>query len=516
MKKRNILIIILICVVLAGLGVGGFFLIQNQNNQKIYREKLAEGQKYLSQMKYEEAEAAFEFALDKNPKDEDAYVGLYRVYSAQGQYHQAVYILEKGYNLTKSERLVNLLDSLEAKNAELVLDDQGNVSKENLDAISQDVMMNVALFQKFRNYTFAQYEKDYGDCTSHEMNGEKLEIVHQKLEGVFTYENKRGEDKVIDASKELPYENAAPVSVRLQNLSTLFRSFDAGLCYERLCSIVGSVVECAYNEEQGTYTDSFEYQNCQVEIACDEEGDILSGTAWNQILLPEISASTGGVEGRIVNAVTGEGVEGATVRFTSASTGEEITVETDRYGSYEAEIAPGEYTMIVEKEGFIQEETEIQVEEEGTTVEDDIPISPELGEGEIRIVLTWGAVPHDLDSYLTNLDTRDQISYANKEMTEDGETIAELDVDEMDGYGPETVTIYRPGNYQYRVHDFRHEGLMGGSEAMVKIYMPDQDPVEIQIPAGEGDLWNVCEFEDGELKIINELEPNHSDRSSYK
>ena len=101
-------------------------------------------------------------------------------------------------------------------------------------------------------------------------------------------------------------------------------------------------------------------------------------------------------------------------------------------------------------------------------------------------------------------------------MVEDGETIAELDVDETDGYGPETVTIYKPGNYQYRVHDFRHEGLMGGSEAMVKIYMPDQNPVEIQIPAGEGDLWIVCEFEDGELKIINELEPNHSDRSSYK
>ena len=193
MKKRNILIIVLICVVLIGLGIGGFILIQNQNNQKIYREKLSEGQKYLSQMKYEEAEAAFEFALDKNPKDEDAYVGLYRVYSAQGQFHQAVYILEKGYNLTKSERLVNLLDSLEAKNAELALDDQGNVSKENLEEISKDVMMNTALFQKFRNYTFSQYQRDYGDCTSHEMNGDKLEVVHQKLEGVFTYENKIGE-----------------------------------------------------------------------------------------------------------------------------------------------------------------------------------------------------------------------------------------------------------------------------------------------------------------------------------
>ena len=102
MKKRNILIIALICAVLIGLGIGGFILIQNQNNQKIYREKLSEGQKYLSQMKYEEAEAAFEFALDKNPKDEDAYVGLYRVYSAQGQFHQAVYILE---NTRSSEKV---------------------------------------------------------------------------------------------------------------------------------------------------------------------------------------------------------------------------------------------------------------------------------------------------------------------------------------------------------------------------------------------------------------------------
>lgn len=517
MKKKNVIIIILICIVLAGLGAGGYFLIQKQTTQKVYAEKITEGRKYLSQMKYEEAEAAFEFALDKDPKDEEAYIGLYRVLSAQGKYRQAVHILELGYERTKSERLLELLNSYQEKNQELSLDDEGNVSKEDLEEISQNVTMNVSLFQKLINYRYQQYESEFGGCTSHEMKGDVLEVVHQKLGAIFTYENRKGEDKSINSAKKLPYEEAAPSSVRLQNLSTMFRSFEAGISYDRLRSIAGTNVTCAFNEEQQTYTDSFEYQGCQIEIACDQDGDILNGAAWNRIELPAISGEKeGSIQGRIINAVTGEGEEGVSVRLISDETGEEVTVETDRYGMYEAEIQPGNYKMVILKEGFIQEERDIVIEKEGTTVEDEIPISPELGEGEIRIVLTWGAVPHDLDSYLTDLDTRDKIYFGSKKMEEDGEVKAELDVDEMDGYGPETITIYKAGNYQYYVHDFRHEGLMGGSEAMVKIYMPGESPVEIRVPQGEGDLWNVFEIQDGELKIQNQLQENHSDRSSSK
>ena len=36
-------------------------------SEKVYKEKMAEGRKYLSQMKYEEAVAAFEFALEEKP-----------------------------------------------------------------------------------------------------------------------------------------------------------------------------------------------------------------------------------------------------------------------------------------------------------------------------------------------------------------------------------------------------------------------------------------------------------------
>ena len=117
--------------------------------------------------------------------------------------------------------------------------------------------------------------------------------------------------------------------------------------------------------EQQTYTDSFEYQGCQIEIACDEDGDILNAAAWNQIELPAISGEKeGSIQGRIINAVTGEGEEGVSVHLISSETGEEITVETDRYGMYEADAEPGNYTMIILKEGFIQEEREIVIEKE--------------------------------------------------------------------------------------------------------------------------------------------------------
>ncbi len=70
MKKRGILVTILIVFLLIAAGMGGYFLIQNQSAEKVYREKMSEGRKYMSQMKYDEAVASFEFALEKNPKNE--------------------------------------------------------------------------------------------------------------------------------------------------------------------------------------------------------------------------------------------------------------------------------------------------------------------------------------------------------------------------------------------------------------------------------------------------------------
>ncbi len=58
--------------------------------------------------------------------------------------------------------------------------------------------------------------------------------------------------------------------------------------------------------------------------------------------------------------------------------------------------------------------------------------------GSIRIILDWDKSPNDLDAHLVK-DGDYHISYRNKRVADDG--AAQLDRDDMNGYGPETITI---------------------------------------------------------------------------
>lgn len=81
-------------------------------------------------------------------------------------------------------------------------------------------------------------------------------------------------------------------------------------------------------------------------------------------------------------------------------------------------------------------------------------LSPEIKE--FRIVVTWGSRPADLDAHLTgpfpeggqfHIWYRHKVLIGGKDF---------LDRDDTSGYGPETITIYKPavGNYSYSVFDY--------------------------------------------------------------
>ncbi|MBQ9460470.1 MAG: S-layer homology domain-containing protein, partial [Clostridia bacterium] len=94
----------------------------------------------------------------------------------------------------------------------------------------------------------------------------------------------------------------------------------------------------------------------------------------------------------------------------------------------------------------------------------------------IRIVLTWGATPSDLDSHLVGLRSdmqerfhvyyRDKIAYKIGFMSK---FAAELDYDDTTSFGPEITTIYSltPGEYYFYVHDYSN-GYDGNSTEMAK------------------------------------------------
>ena len=128
---------------------------------------------------------------------------------------------------------------------------------------------------------------------------------------------------------------------------------------------------------------------------------------------------------------------------------------------------------------------------------------------EARIVLEWGAEPLDLDSHLTGAvsgGSNIHVYYASQQAFIGGTKAAELDLDDTDGYGPETTTIYDlQGTYTFTVVDFQSTGTMAQNGATVKVYLPGQSPVVISLDRGRGveNVWDVCRISRGKVDVLN-------------
>ena len=127
----------------------------------------------------------------------------------------------------------------------------------------------------------------------------------------------------------------------------------------------------------------------------------------------------------------------------------------------------------------------------------------------LRIVLSWGRSPEDLDSH---------ISYPGNHICYQSKTgvMANLDVDDTDSFGPETITIDRkqPGQkYIYGVHNYTDrqksngERLANISDAKVYIYIGNTLIRSYKVPRNQtGNTWVVFMIdESGSFQDINKF-----------
>ena len=130
----------------------------------------------------------------------------------------------------------------------------------------------------------------------------------------------------------------------------------------------------------------------------------------------------------------------------------------------------------------------------------------------LYIILSWGAEPSDLDSHLLITKGKQiaHISYRDKQISIDGKYI-NLDHDDTTSYGPETITIqYDPEClYHYYVHWYTGSGTWAGSNAIVRFYINTQLKATFTVPNvsrnGYEEEWHVFEFQNGNLKVINQI-----------
>jgi hypothetical protein len=127
----------------------------------------------------------------------------------------------------------------------------------------------------------------------------------------------------------------------------------------------------------------------------------------------------------------------------------------------------------------------------------------------LRVVLNWGEQPNDLD--LHTVYPGNHIFFDHKEGTD-----ADLDVDDTDGYGPETITIRKKlqgKKYVFAVYNYSASdqtgtsSLSSESEAKVFVYIGQSMIRSYYVPAdATGSLWVLFGIdENGAFHDINQI-----------
>ena len=169
-------------------------------------------------------------------------------------------------------------------------------------------------------------------------------------------------------------------------------------------------------------------------------------------------------------------------------------------------------TVRVSKRGYVTSDVEVHFMA-GTIFNNRFSISPALPPERVRFVLDWGAKPADLDAHLLKYKRgkkRYHISYRYKTSWR---RKAQLDRDDRDGFGPETITLRKvdpEAEYTYVIDDYTHHHRPGAanflkSGARVLVYMDGVLKAQVLPPSGTGNLWSVFVLRQGKLKLVNKV-----------
>lgn len=240
-------------------------------------------------------------------------------------------------------------------------------------------------------------------------------------------------------------------------------------------------------------------------------------------LVPIGDEVTGGLSGYVLDAETTEPIANAQLRVRAGVNATQGTViaqaTTDSEGRYVFEdLDAGNYTVEGSVSGYAKAFVDATVTAGTSSEAPDLLLSRVLESGQIRIVLTWGLVPEDLDAHLyvppmdeAGFEDGFEVFYGARG-TLDGPPFAELDVDDTSSYGPETITIDRTvtGTYHYLVHRFSDDASFSDSEAQVNVYDESGLAYTAYVPGtGSGDYWHVLDI-DGETLVITPINQRSS------
>jgi len=309
----------------------------------------------------------------------------------------------------------------------------------------------------------------------------------------------------------------------------------------------GITIAAAQSKDDGSYAISLPAGEYRLNICADnyipfdtyvDLSDIIDNETvyLESLLMVEDSGndanSSGIADGYAVNAIDGSGIPNAAISirggWNNTSYGNVIyTAVTDQSGHYSAELPAGNYTLVACKDAFTSVSMNIAIQG-GRTTAQNIALSPVMSDDVLRVVLVWGEHPRDIDSHLCGPHSSDDyyhVYYVEKDAydyraekdlstlplvwTDKRGLVCNLDIDDTESYGPETVTfvVNYDEPYYYFVHKYAGNGSLSSSEAKVMLYQGNNLIATYSVPEslGDGDYWNVFAIDGGELISRNTI-----------
>ena len=187
---------------------------------------------------------------------------------------------------------------------------------------------------------------------------------------------------------------------------------------------------------------------------------------------------------------------GVHVRVSRAGGGGEVASgETGPDGRWATRLVPGPYEVAYRLDGYVpytSEGTELGAFGQLVTVSLSRMLEATEAAGrDVRIILNWGSRKdqvRDADSHLVCVcgAPNRHVYYRQRHHSGPGHTV-ELDVDDTDWGGPETITLTTPvtGSYLYWVHNFSGPpAVLGASDLVVRVLIGSEQVGEFKIYRG--------------------------------
>lgn len=511
MQNKKTLIALLcglLVVLLALLGTLIVVMMNDGNDSSSgYQKQIEIAQKYLDEGNYDQAIATLKALIEDDPTNEEAYIMLANIYLTLNRMSDLQLLLSDGMARTNSNKLKELHD------LHFPGDQNAQSSLNTKPDQNGSIVISDYFCQIVANYTYDDYKVRFNSPTLTFASG-NYRVNFGSFPGVLNFYNDANTETV-DESKKVPYDTARPNYVTVSDLSVVFGGMNSGdkINTTELSALGASEISQKYDRVMGEYI-SFVYKNCVFEIAVDEEGNFTNTSAHRIYSVfkntqPENKKYQNMI--RIISATTGGGVPFANVSVRQNNSVVFTTV-TDSMGYCTVELVSGKYTVEVNAAEYIVEVFELEIYTTGVASVEAFTVSPQLEADQIRIVLEWGDYPRDLDSHLCTLNMASMVNFTRKTWREGGEVIAELDVDDTTGYGPETITVYDTDiDFIYAVYDFTTtDEMFYRQDITVKLYTSSGAPTIYRIPTMDIDsnMWTVFKYQAGSVQTINGTDDN--------